>query len=236
MLASSSISQNDWMGRCECVKCKAIEEEEQSPSGLLLRFVNAVAADIEKEFPNVLVETLAYQYTRKPPKLARPRANVVVRLCSIECSFVQSLEEPQNRAFRDDIVGWSKIAPQLFVWDYVTNFSNYLLPHPNYRSLAPNIRFFVNHNTIGMFEQGDCGSSIGDFVRLRAWLITHLMWNPDLDEKSLTKEFMQGYYGAAAPHLLAYRDVIDEGRSAKWQACWLLHGGYLLLAHRRGYE
>jgi hypothetical protein len=204
-----SISQNDWQGRCECAKCKAIETEEESPSGLLLRFVNAVAEDIGKEFPDVLVETLAYQYTRKPPKLTRPRSNVVIRLCSIECSFAQPLESPKNDAFRQDIVGWSKIAPRLFVWDYVTNFSNYLLPHPNYHVLAQNIRFFVNHNTIGLFEQGDCGSAIGDFSRQRAWVISHLLWNPELDPKALTQEFLQGYYGPAAPYLSAYRDLID---------------------------
>ena len=67
-----SISQNDWRGNCQCAKCKAIEEEEGSPSGLLLRFVNAVAADIAKEYPDFLMETLAYQYTRKAPKITRP--------------------------------------------------------------------------------------------------------------------------------------------------------------------
>ena len=227
-----SISQNDWQGRCECAKCKAIEEEEGSPSGLLLRFVNSVAEEIEKEFPDVLVETLAYQYTRKPPKLARPRGNVVIRLCSIECSFVQSLEGPQNETFRQDIEGWSKIAPKLFIWDYVTNFSNYLIPHPNHRVLAPNVRFFANHNTIGLFEQGDCGSSIGDFVRMRAWLLAHLMWNPDLDQKALIREFVQGYYGAAAPHLLAYFGVIDDAgeRSGKHHGCFMDDtGGWLTL-------
>jgi len=228
-----SISQNDWHGRCECSKCKAVEDEEGSPAGGLLRFVNTVAADIEKEFPDVLVETLAYQYTREPPLKVKPRRNVVVRLCSIECSFVQPLSEgDQNEKFRSDIEGWSKIAPQLFIWDYVTNFSNYLVPHPNYRVLAPNIRFFVKNNTIGLFEQGDAGSSIGDFVRLRAWLIAHLMWNPEADEKALTREFLQGYYGPAAPHLKAYLDLIcDAGeRSGIYLHCFMPNtAGWLTL-------
>ena len=91
-----SISQNDWYGRCECEKCKAIEEAEGSPAGLLLDCVNEVAREVEKEFPDVLVETLAYQYTRKPPKTVRPRKNVVVRLCSIECSFAQNRLESDS--------------------------------------------------------------------------------------------------------------------------------------------
>ena len=61
-----SVSQNDWYGQCQCAKCKKLEDDEGSPSGPLIHFVNAVAEEIEKEFPEVLVETLAYQYASSP--------------------------------------------------------------------------------------------------------------------------------------------------------------------------
>ncbi len=228
-----SISQNDWHGQCQCEACRAVEAEEGSPSGPLIRFVNAVAEEIEREFPDVLVETLAYQYTRTPPKHVKPRQNVVVRLCSIECSFVQPLGEgEQNEAFRRDIEGWSKISGQLFVWDYVTNFSSYLVPHPNMRVLAPNVRYFVDNRTIGLFEQGDSQSTIGDFIRLRAWLLAHLMWDPTRDEEVLIAEFLEGYYGPAAPHLREYLDVIHDAgeQSGVYLRCFMNDtGAYLTL-------
>ena len=220
-----SISQNDWRNPCQCAKCRAVREAEGSESGPLLRFVNAVAADIEKEFPDFLVETLAYSYTRKPPRHVRPRHNVVVRLCSIECSFVQPLETgKQNEKFRHDIEGWSAVAPKLYIWNYVTNFANYLIPHPNLRVLAPNLRTFVKHKTIGLFEQGDAKSGIGDFVRLRAWLLAHLMWDPTRDDRALIREFLNGYYGPAAPHLLAYLDLIHDTaeRSGAYVRCYMV--------------
>jgi len=213
-----SISQNDWHGYCECDKCKAIDEREESHAGTLIHFINAVAEEVEKEFPDVLIETLAYHYTRKPPKHVRPRHNVVVRLCSIECSFVETLAEgayEANVAFRDDLEAWARISPQLYIWDYVTNFRGYLLPHPNFHVLAPNLRYFVDHGAIGIFEQGDSGCRVGDFVRLRAWYLAHLLWNPDADEKQLFDEFMHGYYEAAAPFLIEYLDLVsDAGRRA----------------------
>jgi len=157
----------------------------------------------------VLVETLAYQYTRKPPLKVKPRHNVVIRLCTIECSFVQPLTGEQNKSLCDDIEGWNKISKQLFVWDYVTNFSSSILPHPNLRVLAPNIRFFVDNGTIGLFEQGDAYCTVGDFVRMRNWVISKLLWNPTLDEKKLTREFLDGYYGKkAAPILLSYFETL----------------------------
>ncbi len=206
-----SVSQNDWHGNCQCDRCRAIDEREGTPAGSLIQFVNAVAAGIEPEFPNIKVETLAYQYTRKPPKTIRPRHNVVVRLCSIECSFSQPLEAGEhNTAFREDLEGWSRIAPHIYVWDYITNFSSYLIPHPNYHVLAPNIRYFARNNAMGVFQQGDSGSRVGEFVRLRAWLVAHLLWNPDGDEQKLIEEFMTGYYGPAAPFLIEYIQVMTE--------------------------
>jgi len=206
-----SISQNDWHGRCECEKCLAVEAEEGTASGPLLRFVNRVAEDIGREFPAVWVETLAYQYTRSAPKKVRPRKNVIVRLCTIECSFVEPLGAgEQNAPLRADIEAWSRIAPQLFVWDYVTDFHSYMQPHPNMRVLAPNIRFFVDHRTVGLFEQGDSTCTAGDFVRLRAWVLSKLMWDPTLDENKLTDEFLAGYYGRAAGPLRRYLDLIHD--------------------------
>jgi hypothetical protein len=207
-----SVSQNDWRGNCECEHCRALDEQEGTPAGSLIHFVNAVAEEVEKEFPSVLVETLAYQYTRVPPQHVRPRRNVVVRLCSIECDFAKPLsaDVEANRRFRDDIEAWSRISPQLYIWDYVTNFSGYLLPHPNFHVLAPNLRFFVKHRAIGLFEQGDSGCRVGDFVRLRAWYLAHLLWNPEADAEALLDEFLNGYYGAAAPHLRAYIDLMSQ--------------------------
>ncbi|MCU0959542.1 MAG: DUF4838 domain-containing protein [Pirellulaceae bacterium] len=206
-----SISQNDWGGACQCAQCKAWLAEEGSESGPLIRFVNAVAADIENEFPGTLVETLAYAYTRQPPRLVKPRRNVLVRLCSIEASSAQPLETGvQNESFRRDIEGWCVMAPQLYIWNYVTNFANYIIPHPNWRVLGPDIRYFVHHKCIGLFEQGDAGCSVSDFPELRAWLIAHLMWDPSQDDQALITEFMQGYYGAAAEPLLAYMTLLQD--------------------------
>ncbi|MEY2428190.1 MAG: hypothetical protein QOJ40_1075, partial [Verrucomicrobiota bacterium] len=78
-----SVTQNDCQGWCECPDCKALDDAEGSHAGTMLAFANYIAEKIEPEFPNVAVDTFAYQYTRHPPKTIRPRENVIVRLCSI---------------------------------------------------------------------------------------------------------------------------------------------------------
>lgn len=208
-----SVSHNDWHGWCECANCTAVLEREGSQAGPLLELVNTVARAIAAEYPDILVETLAYHQTRKPPATARPEPNVLIRLCSIECDFGQTLEHGERNAdFADDIRGWSSIAPQLFIWNYVTNFSNYLLPHPNLTALGPDIDFFVRHGAVGLFEQGDFGSTTGDFICLRAWLLAHLMWDPSQDQATLTREFLDGYYGAAGAPLAEYLALRETAR------------------------
>ena len=210
----ASVSQNDWHGNCQCSKCAAIEKEEGSPAGLVLHFVNAVAKDIEEEFPNVAISTLAYQYTRKPPKITKPRPNVIVRLCSIECSFSKPLSDERNKKFRDDIVGWSKICDRLYIWDYTTNFRHYIMPHPNLLVLGPNVKFFVEHNVKGIFEQGAYTSNGAEMAELRAWVLAKLLWDPSLDGRKLIGEFIEGYYGPASLHIKNYLEIIHDAVEA----------------------
>ena len=218
----ASVSQNDWHGNCQCAKCAAIEKEEGSPAGLMLRFVNAVAEDIEEEFPHVAISTLAYQYTRRPPKFVKPPDNVIVRLCSIEASFSVPLADERNKPFRDDIIGWSKICDRLYVWDYVTNFRHYIMPHPNLRVLGPNVKFFADHSVKGIFEQGAYTTNGAEMAELRAWVLAKLLWDPSRDGDALIDEFIEGYYGPAAPHIEAYLKVTHDAaeKSGDWLGCF----------------
>jgi hypothetical protein len=207
-----SVSQNDTGNWCQCPECKALDDEQESPAASLIRFVNAVAADIEQDYPKVRIDTLAYQYTRKPPRTVRPRQNVIIRLCSIECCFAHPLatcDSQQNQRFRADILAWEPVAPKLYVWDYTSNFSHYQQPFPNIDVLQPNVRFFVEHGVKGLFEEGNYSPGTGEMGPLRSYLLAELLWHPDADMPKLTAEFLRGYYGPAAPKLQAYLDVLQ---------------------------
>lgn len=211
-----SVSQNDWYGCCECAPCKAFDEAEGSHAGTMIDFVNYVAAKIEPEFPAVAVDTLAYQYTRQPPKTVKPRPNVIVRLCSIECNFREPLDAAANAKFADDIRGWEKICDRLYIWDYTTDFAHYVQPHPNWFVLGPNVRFFAGHHVKGLFEQGAYQSSASEFTELRSWVLAQLLWNPALDDRKLIDEFLDGYYGPAAAQPIRRYLELMHGAAAGW--------------------
>ena len=205
-----SVSQNDGGTPCQCEACKVVEEEEGgTAAGPLVRFVNKVAAAIEKEYPDVFVETLAYTFTRKAPTKTRPARNVIIRYCDIEADFSKPIDSDANQKIRDDINAWAEISTHLYNWHYISNFSNHILPEPTYFTYQDNIRFYLEKKSVGMFMEAD-GGMMADFEEMRYWVIAHLLWNPSLNQEVLIQKFLQGYYGAAAPYLRRYLELITN--------------------------
>ncbi|MCC6446789.1 MAG: DUF4838 domain-containing protein [Armatimonadetes bacterium] len=201
-----SVSQNDTRGNCQCETCKAIDDREGTPMGSMLDFANRVAA----EFPDKIISTLSYQYTRRPPKTMRPAPNVRIMLCSIECNRSRPIPtDPSSASFRDDVENWSKLSDNVFVWDYVVQFSNLVSPFPNLRVLQPNMKFFIDNNAKGMFAQGNRERG-GEFAELRAYLLAKLMWQPDCDIERAMEDFLKGYYGPAARPIRQYIDLMHD--------------------------
>lgn len=207
-----SVSQNDWGNNCQCENCKAIDEEEGSPSGSMLRFVNAVAAEVAKEFPNVLIDTLAYQYTEKPCKITKPLENVRVRLCPIGACQAHPYEKcPKNESVVANLKAWSQITDQLYIWHYNTSFPHYLIPFPDFEELGADADMYLRHGVKGIFWQGDYsrGGGASD-AELRSWILAKLSWNPKRDWSALMDDFLAGYYGAAAPYYRQYMDMLHK--------------------------
>ena len=205
------VSQNDNDRYCQCTKCAAVNAEEESTAGTMVRFVNAVAERVAERHPDILVQTLAYMHTRKTPKITRPLPNVVPCLCSIECDFSTPLAEgafAENKSFADALRGWAAVSRQLLIWNYCTDFYQYLKPFPNTPVMRENLRLFRDCRVCGVMEQGAYQGWHGEFAELKAYLQAKWLWNPELDEKMLLDRFFTGYYGKAAPYARAYLEFL----------------------------
>ena len=217
-----SVSQNDNVNYCQCEHCAALDakyaafapEEKMYAThsgeypalgmGSMLTFVNKVA----ERFPNKIISTLAYQYTRVPPKDIVPRENVNIMLCSIESTRNEPMESG-DPDFSNDLKGWGQITDNILVWDYNIQFANLLAPFPNLRTLQPNISFLRDNNVSAVFAQGNIQSG-GESAEIRAYLLAKLLWNPDLDAEKEMEDFWKAYYGKAAPYIKDYNSLLHE--------------------------
>jgi len=219
-----AVSQYDGSGnQCRCANCRKIDEEEGSPAGSLVRFVNAVAERIGKEWPDVLVETFAYCHTQMAPILTRAHPNVVIRLCSYRRSFSEPFDTPSNAVFFKDLQDWSRMASHVYLWDYTCDFGNYFRPFPNLRVLGPNVRILAHHNARGYMTEGSYNTPAGEFMELRAWVLSRLLWDPFQDDRALIAEFVNGYYGAAGRYIMDYINLIHD--AAAKAGCIMYCGG-----------
>ena len=207
-----SLTQHDNQDYCVCDNCKAVDDYEGSHAGTMIRFVNAVADDIKADYPNVAIDTFAYQYTRKPPKHVTPRENVIVRLCSIECCFAHPLDDPgckENAAFNKDLTDWKKICNRLYIWDYTTNYGNFLGPFNNFAVMQKNMQYFAENNVKGIYEEGNymAAQCNAEFAELRSYLLCKLLWDPYLDYDKTMNDFLRAYYGKGWQYVREYIDM-----------------------------
>ncbi|MEX0744620.1 MAG: DUF4838 domain-containing protein [Phycisphaeraceae bacterium] len=206
-----SLSQNDNNNYCRCDRCAALDEREGTHAAQVLHLVNAVAEAIEADLPDRSIETLAYEWSRRPPRTMRARANVIVRYSTIRGDFASPLEGWRgNGVIVRDLTGWRERSEQVWVWNYTTYFSYYLLPWPNYAVMDANLRYLAEQGAAGVFEQGNWQAAHGELQALRAYVLARLLWNPRLDGAALIDEFLAGVYGKAAPHLRAYLDLLSD--------------------------
>lgn len=204
-----SVSQNDSVPCCACAQCKAVADAEGSMSGPLLKFVNAVADEVGKDFPKVKISTLAYLDTFMPPKTITPHKNVAIQLCTDSHAWPEpflTIEETQR--FQTAMKAWASMGANINIWDYTCNFSHYAGPMPNWQVVTDSIRFFINHNAKGVMLQGNYQTPGTSDGYMRCWVWGKLLWDPTLDTQSLMKDFVFGYYGKAAEPMWDFQELL----------------------------
>ncbi|MDD6264973.1 MAG: DUF4838 domain-containing protein [Clostridia bacterium] len=218
-----SVSQNDaheyekiW---CECDRCRELDEREGSKAASLLYFVNRIAEAVEVEFPRVKIMTLAYLESVKCPKTVRPRKNVIIEFAPLELCYIHSVDDEicrKNREHMADFEAWSEITDKIFIWDYIVNFSFSVPLFPDFHVLLKNMRYYYKHNVKGMFCEGDNAHKPGatsDLAECRAYLLSKLLWKPDMDEEEFNAcrdDFLLGYYGKGGLEIGKYIDMMTK--------------------------
>lgn len=201
-----SVSQNDNFTYCHCDVCSKIIEEEGSPAGPLIRMVNHIAT----AFPDKTISTLAYQFSRPAPKITKPAENVMVMLCTIELNRSRPIEtDSLSQDFVKDIEEWGKICKNIYLWDYTINFNHSISPFPNFHVLQPNLQFFHQNNVRKQFPQSNLLEGL-EFVEYRAKMLSALLWDPDVNLDSVKTDFLQNFYGYAAPMISQYSETMEK--------------------------
>lgn len=200
-----SISPEEGTVWCTCAACSKLNQQGGGPQGSLIHFIN----DIGDAFPQQKIVTLAYEQTSEPVKNMKLHSNAYIMLSDIEVYRHQPLSTSNSaEIFRKRLNGWKKVTSNIFIWDYVTQFTNYLAPFPNLQTLQPNLQF-LQSQTKGIFEQGS-GETASENSALRSYLLAKWLWNPLLNRDSLQQDFLKHYYGKASASIQQYIETVEN--------------------------
>ncbi|MBM4050688.1 MAG: DUF4838 domain-containing protein, partial [Planctomycetes bacterium] len=207
------LSPNDSSHSCQCEACRRIVKEKGgADAGLLLDFLNDLADRIKDEYPEVILEALAYLNTEKPPKNIKARPNVAITLCDTRSNYLEPV--PKGGYFDGLLAAWSRIADRIMIWDYHSTFAAPLSPVPLEHTFQPDLQLFHRHGVAGVKTQYHY--AIDDEMRdYRQWLLAKLYADPSQDVDALSQVFLEGFYGPAAPHIRAYLQALRAAARAK---------------------
>ena len=215
------LSPADHAPPCRCPWCVGLTRAEESAAAPLIQMLNRIAAEVREAYPWAVISTLAYEFSRKPPRSMRVADGVLVRFCTETMNIAAPFDHPSNRTVREELLGWARQAGMLGIWSYESDFAPHRgfggygvtwdLPIPNVQLIADRYRYWREHGVISIFQQTLGQDDIQPDMRpLKVWLSCKLMEDPDRDYGGLVRTFTEGFYGPAGVHIRAYLDLLQD--------------------------
>ncbi len=219
------ISANDNPNKCVCSNCLAQEKQYGAYSGVLLEFINSVADDIKADYPEIILQTMAYIFTEKPPVGIKAHPNVMMQIAYLGTEFsvgqrdtLRPLSHPNNAESRRLMEEWSKAAGRLSIWDYwVIYRERFVSPYTLITGQQNIFRTYAKCGVERIFIESELDDlegrkrpEISSFLDLKHYLGAKLMLNPEADVPAVIDDFMRFYYGAAAGPMRQYLNYLEK--------------------------
>ena len=214
------LGQQDSDKMCDCDNCDAAKEKyNTNNAGLMVMFTNKVARGvteiIQQSEPDRVIqfEMFAYLDTKEPPVKqvdgtyvpdcdeVIPDDNVVVQFAPLGSNVSETIDSVANQVFYDYLQGWKSLTDNISTWTYNTNFRWLVINHKNWDTALHDLRVYSKEGVKRVYNQSSNNIVSAGLFELRSYVESNLMWNISLDYQTLAKEFINGYYGVAAPYI-----------------------------------
>lgn len=216
------LGQPDNPNVCNCKKCtEQLGKLEESRSAQFMLWVNAVAREVQNWLSEEGIEReikfarTAYQWTEAAPvkqdadgnfipinEAVVPREDVYIIFIPATGCFIHTVYD-ENCSVNSMGVGayykqWQTICNRFAIFDYNINYFDYLSWYPNLAAMQRNLRYYRDTGVNGYIMEGALGAKNFYQQDMETWVLSKLMWNPDLELNSLISEFNRYYYGEEA--------------------------------------
>ena len=214
---------------CTCSRCTAVKNKYGSVSAGIVRMLNAVAgqlqqwADAELNGKKINLAAYAYTYSEMPPVrvnsdgsyartddqvLLADNVYIVVTPATNGNHAYSYTDDRQKENAKIMFGGWDSLTDNLMVYDYLTNFPDYLWYIPNLGILKDNLQYFRDLGMTALIFEADKLSDNFQ-ANMKTYIASRLMWNPDRNVRDLLDEFLSLYFGAYADDVSSYIGAME---------------------------
>jgi len=195
----------DWIGR-EGVPTELSTSEEW------FTFVNRVAEEVTKVYPDFIVVTNGYANRAIPPQGVKLHPNLGVMTAFIWQDETKPMTDPKNwhgQVVLGELKQWTSLCKRVFIYEYNHEMLvTMLTPVPQVKRTIANYREykklgmigFMNETRLPYMEEGI----------LTRYLRAHLMWNPDMDTEKFIADYYSNWYGPAAKPAADFWNAIEN--------------------------
>jgi hypothetical protein len=185
---------------------------ELSISEEWFEFVNQVAREVKKEFPNHILTTNGYANRNTPPVGVELEKNVWIMFAAIWSDTLHAYDDPHHwQAYRQGqmLKRWTELCPNVFMYDYTyIMLASAGTPVPLARKHRRDMPLLKKWGVIGFADEGRL--VLAESGIAPTYLRARLMWNANLDADAVLDDFFTKWYGPTAKAARAFWDALEK--------------------------
>lgn len=208
------INPNDNDLVCTCATCRTQGNADGNATGAIAYLLNKLAA----EYPRHYFFTTAYKTSRKAPmKKLATNAGVFVSTIDLPKNPILNKNQQKVIGFTRTVKEWKDKTDHVYVWDYISNFDDYITPAPVLQRVKKHINYFSEMGVDGIFFNGS-GYDYAPFDDMKTYVLSALMIDNTLDIHKLMEDYYKKFYPVTgrliSSYLLEMEDVALQKNTA----------------------
>lgn len=196
---------------CTCNSCVNLGNSKENASFSVIALVNKLA----KRFPNHMFFTIDYISVKTPPSTPMPKnTGIIISSITIPRKVKLDLNNGYVKEFETKVNNWNKVCSTVYVWDYISNFDDYLTPFATLSICKTNFNLYKKLAVSGVFANG-AGYDYSTFNAVHTYVIAALMQDPDLEVDQLVHRYCKFYYGNSGQIIAHYIIGLEKTMQTK---------------------
>ena len=213
-----SFTIQDNMEVCTCSACNEVKQNYGgSNSAAVIKFCNKLYAKLAEKLKakgidrDIKIVYFAYNSYEDVPVKAENGGytaiddsvkcvGVIPYYCTMQSNInAFDYKHEKNKPCLEKLEQFKAISDEIWIWGYMANFNDYLIPFNGYGATTSNIKILKDYNCSLAWYQGAWNGGIDShFGGLMEYLISKLMWDTTLDVNVLTAKYFKNVFGPAS--------------------------------------